>query len=689
MSRNKKITDLESTLPEDEQYFVVATEDFNFKVPFGNVAEYSSIGTKSGQFTEHLSLDGNPALTGNPDGTLPDSMIDEINRRIAKDYSYIHFSDVENTDPDSEKIAYKMYSGVSSHYPEGVEYDDPIVTGVFVDSFDSLKIHSIWDGPISNYMGSGFIHNEPILPENTKEIGYRTRRFIGHVDGVNPTYDPFNDVWEEDDTDSPIVEKEVVTHTAISSSNGSSLIGIYNKLKVIKINFGPVAQKVTFEPLTDITPRPGSFIGETHLKEDDVIEATFTYDVSAFKYDEQYPLSIHTHGIGLAKMQDYTDLTWVDHEDGTVSTTIPLTVTAENGALGVVFHTNNIAGLGGRTQDTSDIYYENPDADPPISSGPDTMLVDNIEPTIDLLSVTYPAGQEAIKNGEKADVLYSTSNSDEVFFETPTSLSIEQLTALNFTNSTVELHYVNGGYNIEDDNYTLSALRKNNGIYNSVSGIINIANNPLSLSHDLPTPIRTGPTGESYFFVLTSDQKFLSTPSIDVDPSQSPISSLDIVSQGSDEDSNTFELVATDGDQEGIFEFQISAINLANIETTTTNSYVIRGFTGRVIEASPRSLFAGLAYADTVIQSPNNLYLENLSEGGGGSRGGTRYFHESSVENGELVNSDLDFNNKFCICTEEGFTFGAGGQYIFNLDKLNRSANANVDKPAQFFIRGD
>lgn len=689
MSRNKKITDLDSILPEDEQYFVVATEDFNYKIPFGNVAEYSSIGTKSGQFTEHLSLNGNPALTGNPDGTLPDSMIDEINRRIAKDYSFIHFSDVENTDPDSNNIAYKLYSGVSSYYPEGTEYDDPIVTGVFVDSFDSLKISSIWDGPISNYMGSGFIHNQPILPENTKEIGYRTRRFIGHVDGINPTYDPFNDVWDQQDVDSPLVEKEVITHTAINSSNGTPTIGVYSRLKVIKMNFGPVAQKVTFEPLADITPRPGSLIGETHLKEDDIIEATFTYDVSTFKYHEQYPLSIHTHGIGLAKTQDYTDLTWVDHEDGTVSTTIPLTVTAENGALGVVFHTNNIAGIGGKTQDTSEIYYENPDADPPISSGPDTMLVDNTEPTIDLLSVTYPVDQQAIKNNEKADLIFSTLNSDEVLFETPEDLGSDQLVALNFTNFSVELHYLNGGYNIDQDNYVISALRKSNGIYNSISGIIKIANDPLSLSHDLPTPIRTGPTGEIYFFILTSTQKFLSSPTVDIDPSQSPISSLNIVSQGLDEDSNTFELVATDGDQEGIFEFQISARNLANIETTTTNSYVIRGFTGRVINASPRSLFAGLAYADIVLQSPNNLYVENLSEGGGGSRGGTRYFHESSVENGELVNGNLDFDNKFCICTEEGFTFGAGGQYIFNLDKLNRSANANVDKPAQFFIRGD
>lgn len=680
MSRNKKITDLDSTLPQDDHYFVVATEDLNLKIPFGNLAEYSSIDTKSGKFTEHLSLKGNPALTGNPDGTLPDSMIDEINRRIAKDYSYIHFSDVENNF-SNDSVAYKMYSGVGSHYPEGTEYDNPILTGVFVDNASNLKVYSIWDGPPTNYMGSGFIHHTLVPESNIKEIGYRTRRFLGYLDNVDANYNPEIDAYHNDSPENIIHEREVTCHTIIPSSQGDPIIATSNTLKIIRIKKGPTCQKIEFEDVSEIIPRDGTLVGETHLKEGDIIDVTFYYDTSAFQYDVQKPDKIHIYDQQLAQESFHENLSWTTDSQGIMSTTIPVTVANRDGEeLGIVFKTINIAGISSLEEDSSSSLF---------GEGAVTMAVDNIPPELIFFEISYPAGQQAIKQSEKADLSYDSTIADSVTIESPDTLGSQELTFLNITPSSAECHFLNGSYNITENNFKVIALKKSNGIYDSHEGVVQIADSEAILTHDLPSPIRSAKNGESHMFTLTSNQKLLAAPSLELDSSQSPISSLTILSQGTDEESNSFELIVTDGDEQGQFDFNVEAFNLANKPTLSTTFYIIRGFSGRIINIDPRSLFAGFSYLDINIQSPGTLYVENLSEGGDGAQGGTRYFHESSVEDGTQVNPELDYNNRFCICVEDGFMFGAGGDYIFNLDKLNRAANANVGNPAQFYIRGD
>ena len=62
MADNKKITDLPDSIPSGGFNFIVATGIVNYRVTYGDLAEYSSIGTKTGQFTDSLSLSGSPVM---------------------------------------------------------------------------------------------------------------------------------------------------------------------------------------------------------------------------------------------------------------------------------------------------------------------------------------------------------------------------------------------------------------------------------------------------------------------------------------------------------------------------------------------------------------------------------------------------------------------------------------------------
>ena len=64
MAEDKKITDLIPSIPESGYAFVAATGFDNFQVLYSDLAEYSSIGTKTGAFLDSLTISGETVLTG-------------------------------------------------------------------------------------------------------------------------------------------------------------------------------------------------------------------------------------------------------------------------------------------------------------------------------------------------------------------------------------------------------------------------------------------------------------------------------------------------------------------------------------------------------------------------------------------------------------------------------------------------
>ncbi len=64
MSKNKKITDLPPSIPKRGYSFVAASGLENFQIDYSDLAEYSSIDTKTGSFKDSLTISGHPVLTG-------------------------------------------------------------------------------------------------------------------------------------------------------------------------------------------------------------------------------------------------------------------------------------------------------------------------------------------------------------------------------------------------------------------------------------------------------------------------------------------------------------------------------------------------------------------------------------------------------------------------------------------------
>lgn len=301
--------------------------------------------------------------------------------------------------------------------------------------------------------------------------------------------------------------------------------------------------------------------------------------------------------------------------------------------------------------------------------------------------------QQAIKSGESAVVQNSVSGEDSVIYESPSIGGSSQLDVANpNTNEPSKIvNYQSGGYNITTNNFKISATKTSNGSVTVAETTVNIANDPLQLSiTSLASSLESSPDGIDDSFNLNSDQKFLSIPSLSTDPAQSPASQLSVTNSGTDEQSNKYTITVKDLDQKGTFTWSVVAYNLANIktETITTNpNYTLAGFSERTIFSDPNSLGAGLASIGTSVVNGNNVSIENLSKGGGGSNGGTDFSYQSYA-NGTQLDSSYDVENKFAVCDSNGIV-NSNGDHIFNLDKLNRAANTSTNNPASFIIKED
>ena len=148
-----------------------------------------------------------------------------------------------------------------------------------------------------------------------------------------------------------------------------------------------------------------------------------------------------------------------------------------------------------------------------------------------------------------------TINDADVFAYEGTNLSIENPsvfeTAKNVTDAS--------GYEISSDNFKVTATKTSNGLSVESSTLVKIADDPIVLEIDsLPNNIQSSAPIFS-FFTLKGSQKFIEIPTLSLDNSQNPKSSLAQSSNGTDERSNKFSLTVTDGDQVGLFNWSVSS----------------------------------------------------------------------------------------------------------------------------------
>ena len=656
MANNKKITELPRAIPSADFNFVAATENDNFKVTFNDLKEVlipDDIG--SSEDIEKLSRD--LAATGHhlhdhidlimdEDGNIRDGFIAKLAPKFPD--SFVFFTDVVN---NNGPCFYEYYLTPTR---------DTFLSGVYVESASDLKVSIRWDGPLDDYIGTGFINGVDVPFENIHELGDKTRRFEGFIDHLN---------LSSTSLDRP------VKSNAVGYANGFT-----GYLSVVELGSGPVAHDISISPLLTATPAPESLLGTQHLKEGDTINVNVIYKVDQFEYDLQIPKRIEVQDEGLAKAGSFSNLAWqasplgVDYS----GLSFPVVVSEREGDLGVCLETVNFAGITGAKQCSLDFPGAN-------RSRP----VDNTGVLISFHNVDYPIDQGAIKDGEVAVVNHTIDHADS--FEYTSEIGELAITNGSSYETLKSVSYLGGGYNVDTPNFNVKAIRSTNGMISQSSTIVRIANKPLSLTiNNLPSTFKSGPLpdGKEYILTIKSDQLFgIRNPTLSQDSSQNPTSLL--LYNGQDEASFSQKLVVIDGEGKGVFSWQVSADNLANLETTSINppTYNIQGFTQRTIEAHPQDLAAGLAPLGVSAGNPSNINFENLSKGGSGQNGGTNFSYLALADGTQL---DFSFNepNKFTVCDSSGVV-NSNGDHVFNLDSVSRAANADVNNPARFVVSED
>jgi hypothetical protein len=454
---------------------------------------------------------------------------------------------------------------------------------------------------------------------------------------------------------------------AVRSSNGA------NDTEYVSVK---VANGMSVESSEIITPaistNSPNLIGTTDLKGGDTVNVEVEIDVKDVAANT-IQIKVLNSGISDGSQTSFSSYSFVSVAGNVYKYTIPVKVTSSNSRNGnqsVIIQARNSFGVLS-AEYTSD----------------NTASVDNVGPSISFSSITYPANQQAIKSGESVTVAHSISNYDSVIYDSPNGQLVIANTSAFESNKVCD--YNSGGYNISSANFRATATKATNGIVESNTEVVFIADTPMTLTiSGLASKLISSNSGQNYNFSLNSNQKYNAFPTLSVDSSQTTPSLLTHTSQSTN-GTNSFRINVNDSHTKGIFNWQVSAFNLAGIETTTVSpsTYNIEGFNSRDIFASPQSLSAGLASIGTSVTNPNNVDLENTSEGGTGPNGGTIYTYKS-IANGTQLDFTFDFNNEFTVCDSSGVT-DSNGDHIFNLDALSRAANTDVNNPAKYIVSED
>ena len=437
----------------------------------------------------------------------------------------------------------------------------------------------------------------------------------------------------------------------------------------IKIANPPQISAISFDSTATSAQSP-NVVGLNEVKGGDIINAYI--DVESNGSDaNQIRLQILDYG--LSEGQAYANYSSTDLGNGVFRYTVPITVTDESSRDGTV---------GIKAQPNNSFYNIFGDE----FTSNDLVDLNNTFPSVSVSSISYPTNQQALKDSESATVANTASDFDTISYTSPNG-------QLNISSSSTYEASKNvsrqaGDYNISINNFTVSATKTSNGAVSRASTIVQIAHADLQLSiNNLASPLASSPAGTVDNFNLLSTQRFLEAPDLFTDLSQTYASQLSTGSQGTNTNSNSYAITASDSDTKGTFTWRVSGQNLAgkiqNVIATNPD-YELAGFSARTITASPRDLAAGLASIGTNVSNPNNVEMENISEGGSGPNGGTVYSYQS-YSDGIQLNNTYDLDNKFTICDSGGLTLTTG-DYIFNLDKLNRAANTSVSNPAQFAV---
>lgn len=708
------------------------------KIPLSNINQLGTDTRRFAGYIDNLNLEGNTTISGEANGRsviIPltelgsgpealDIRIDPIESAIPKagqllGSTHLKQGDTINIEADFSTDDVSLIKVFNSGISQGVDFSSYTLSennGTFTATipveisnrnsaqFVAIQAINSFGSTGDAVHSTGFINLDQTYPSiNAANPTNYNGRSDGLRRGENTTFSNSISNWSD--------SSDTVSYTSLSSEISVVNSGIFESTKTVnyvegifnnsdnieiyalrtnngttdtervtaKIANGPQIISGSLDPLATSSTSPHA-IGSQEVKAGDTLNSEIVIDGNGVSINN-ISISVQNEGVSKGTQTSFSSsYTKTTLSDGTYKFTVPISVfgtigsSNRDGDQPASFKARNNFGTQSDKFTTADT----------------SKLNNGSTPSVSISSISYPASQQAIKDTESATVSNTLNNYDSVIYSSPNN----QLTisSPNTFEQNKNVDYLNGGYNVKNDggqnNIKISATKTSNGITIEDQEVVNIADSPLILSiNNLASSLSSSIAGESDQFNLSSSQLMLNTPTLSLDPSQSPPSSLTQINSGTSKNSNSYRINISDSDQKGTFNWQVSARNLANISTTnisTNSSYTLAGFSQRTIQASPNSIGAGLANIGTSVSNPSDVNFENISEGGSAPNGGTTYSYEP-ISSGTQLNNSFDLNNKFAICDSSGVA-DENGDHVFNLDKLNRSANTSTLNPASFVI---
>lgn len=222
------------------------------------------------------------------------------------------------------------------------------------------------------------------------------------------------------------------------------------------------------------------------------------------------------------------------------------------------------------------------------ANGVNVVNCNDLRPTVNIGTITYPGGQQALKGSETADVANTLSDFDSVLYESPNGdLSIPSTTTPANPKTVTR---ISGSFNNSVINFRITATRAANATVTIQSAIVVIANVAPTITVNSPAArLRSGGNNGTspvdHSIEIASDQPLLNAPSMDADSGGNRGTFQGAFTGAGASWSADLRVDETVPDEKGTFTFEnLVATGLAGLVQNTIDSgasYTLGGFVAR------------------------------------------------------------------------------------------------------------
>lgn len=218
-----------------------------------------------------------------------------------------------------------------------------------------------------------------------------------------------------------------------------------------------------------------------------------------------------------------------------------------------------------------------------------TIVLDQLLPTVSVPSITYPGSREALKGTEQATLSFTIANASASSFVTSGPISL--LSGGGSLQGTAVVQGTGSGNVTSGTNIIITASKASNGSTVTITTLVKVVNSAQVNSMSIvgsPTRLTSSALGESYTVYIESTLDLIGdgpNQAIYAPSFSAPVGQLSNVTRVNDRRWQA-TLTIKDADNRGTVEFNaISTTGLSGIQVTTaTNtSYTIGGFAERTL----------------------------------------------------------------------------------------------------------